>query len=193
MNILRAFNTRLFDSIQPYRVTDDALMPWAYQFANPNGRPLHDDWGVMGKLSWLQPWQKVRRMDCAYRVPLPFDISGDVAVEEKWIIWDPSYPAAPGLRIEDRDARTDHGTFRVPHALVKYAGYGLAHYSAFIGGEWIPNVFTKYTGLHFGRRLSWYKGLHQDLHVSPPDENGITRSDLMAWYPELACSWVREV
>jgi hypothetical protein len=80
----------------------------------------------------------------------------------------------------------------MPHALVQYAGYGLAHYSAFIGGEWVPNVFTKYTGKWFGKRLSWYKGLHQDLHVSPPDANGVIRSDLMVWWPEFACSFVRE-
>lgn len=183
MNLLRAANPRLYDLIQPYRVQHDAQMPWAYQEANPKGRPLHDDWAL---------FKSVRRRDCAYRIPLPFRIYGDVPVEYKWIPWDVSYPTSPGTRIEFKEYRTVDGVFNIPHALVEYAGYGRAHYSAFINGEWIPNVFTKYTGKHFGRRLSWYKGLHQDLHVSPPDASGLIRSDLMCYFPEFALSWVQE-
>ncbi len=195
-NILRLFNPRLYDLIQPYRVTDDRLMPWAYQEANKFGRTKHDDWGIVSSNQFvkaLQPWQNVRRMDCAYRIPLPFRIYGDVKIEERWILWDLGYPTAPGTRVEFREYRTAHGTFSLPHALVEYPGYGRADYSAFIGGEWVPRVFTKYTGKYFGRRLSWYKGLHQDLHVSPPaDAHGLIQSDLMTYFPEFALSFVKE-
>lgn len=72
--------------------------------------------------------------------------------------------------------------------------YGLVTYAAFIGGEW-REVFKKYTGKWFGKRLSWYKGLHQDNHVSPPHvtPSGKIESDLMCWFPELAMSWVTEI
>jgi len=36
----------LKDRIAKYRVTNDADMPWAYQRVNPQGRPLHNDWGI---------------------------------------------------------------------------------------------------------------------------------------------------
>ena len=183
MNLLRALDPKLYDRIQPYKVTKDADMPWAYQTANSRGRPLHDDWAI---------FKNVRRIYCAYRVPLPFHITGDVRVQKKWILWDLLYPTAPGTPVEYMDYYTDSGVYSLPHALVDYAGYGTARYSAFIGGEWVPDVFVKHTSKWFGRRFSCYKGLHQDLHVSPPSFSAPMRSDLMCWFPEVAASFVKE-
>lgn len=180
MNSMRLLNPQLWDILQPYKATE-AQMPWAYQAANPDGRPTHDDWAI-GK--------SVKRIDCAYRVPLPFRVISGPSHKE-WILWDYYYPLSPGHAIELREYATDHGVFMLPHVEVDAGDYGLVTYASFIGDEWRP-VFTKYTGKWFGKRLSWYKGLHQDLHVSPPDANGVTRSDLMAWFPEFACSWVAE-
>lgn len=174
--LARALDPKLYDLIQPYRVKDDALMPWVYQAANPKGRPLHDDWAV---------FKNVRRMDCAYRVPLPFKVTGG-SFRKEWMLFDPSYPLSPDMETKMVDGlmyvNTDRGN------------YGLVTYSAFINGEW-REVFYKYTGMWFGKRLSWYKGLHQDNHVSPPSvtPSGKLESDLMCWFPELAMSWIKEV
>ena len=171
--IARALDPELYEAIQPYRVTDDALMPEEYRFSNPKGRPLHDDWAL---------FKSVRRMDCAYRVPLPFKVSRGAFTRE-WLLFDPSYPLSP-----DTETKVEGG---LTYALTDRGGYGLVTYAAFIGGSW-REVFTKYTRVILGKRLSWYKGLHQDNHVSPPDANGKLRSDLMCWFPELAMSWIKE-
>jgi len=164
----------LYDLIQPYRVKDDSLMPEEYRFSNPKGRPLHDDWAI---------FKGVRRMDCAYRIPLPFKVTGG-AFRQEWMLFDPAYPMSPSCEVKVVDGLT--------YVLTDRGNYGLITYSAFIGEKWRP-VFVKYTGKWFGKRLSWYKGLHQDNHVSPPENGRGIRSDLMCWFPEQACSWVTEV
>lgn len=189
MNLLRAFDPALFDRLQPYRVTDDALMPWAYQRANPQGRPLHDDWGVMGVLPALQPWQRIPRIECAYRVPLPFkQISG--ATERRWLPWDISYPTVPGTLIEERVVYTSGGKYMIPHALFDCAiGSGWSSFAAWLGGEWVP-CFKQYHKRIFGRRLAYYNGLKQDVTVSV-EPDGSTKSDLMAWFPEISMTWIK--
>jgi hypothetical protein len=163
----------LYDSIQKYRVVDDAMMPEEYRFSNPKGRPYHDDW-FFGK--------KIRRMDCAYRIPLPFKVIGG-SFRREFMLFDPSYPLAPGM-----ETKTENG---LTYVLTDRGNYGLVTYAAFIDGEW-KSCFQRYTGKWFGKRLSWYHGLHQDNTVSiRPD--GSIRSDLMCWFPELACSWVKEI
>lgn len=180
--IARALDPNLYDEIQPYRVTDDALMPEEYRFSNPKGRPYHDDWAI---------FKGVRRMDCAYRIPLPFKIiSGEK--RQEWLHWDENYPLAPGHDVEYRDVVLPHGTHKRPFVLTDRGGYGLVTYVAWIKGEWVP-CFKKYTRRIGSKRLSWYKGLHQDNHVSYPDETGFVRSDLMTWFPEMACSFVTEI
>lgn len=172
MNLLRAPNPRLFDLIQPYKVERDEDMPWAYQFANPKGRPLHDDWFI-GK--------SVRRMDCAYTLPLPYRIyEGPKKVAR--IPFKQGYPLAPGTRTEYGDPAAGED----PSQLFIYADYGLyglCKYEAWIPhlNRWEP-VFTKYTKPIFGRRLSWYAGVHQDLHPV----------DARCYFPEFACSFVKE-
>lgn len=69
----------------------DLLMPWAYQFANPKGRPFHDDWS-------LWPFTRVRRMDTWYRLPLPFKAIKVSGFEPKWMPWQEGYPEAPGAQ-----------------------------------------------------------------------------------------------
>lgn len=177
--LFRLLNPSLFDALQPYAVTSEDQMPEEYRF--PNGRWKHDDWFI-GK--------NIRRRDCAYRAPLPFGIkSGDFTFE--WLLFDVAYPLAPGFEtmIDPFD-----GQFYVK---TPRGGYGLVTYTAWIGGEWRV-VFRKYTRAFviFGKRyrLSWYWGLHQDNHVSPPDsKTGKIRSDLMAWFPEFALSFIKEI
>ena len=181
VNFFRALDPKLFDLIQPYAVKDDGLMPEEYRFSNPKGRPYHDDW-FFGK--------KVRRMDCAYRVPLPFKvISGPH--HKSWMVFDPAYPMSPGAETKMLEVWTGREHKTCLHVLTDRGDHGLVKYAAFINGEW-RHVFTKYTGLWFGKRLSWYWGLHQDNTVSFHDD-GSLRSDLMTWFPEVACSWVKEI
>ncbi len=164
-------------------------MPWAYQFANPKGRPYHDDWGIMGALSDWQPWQHIRRMDTAYRVPLPFKQTKG-ASEKKWILWDMTYPASPNLQIESRDIWDGTKNQNLPHALVDCAieGSGAAEFSAFINGSWVP-VFTQYRRMIFGRLFAHYSGgLKQDLTVTF-DENLQPKSDVMGWWDPPSFSW----
>lgn len=187
--ILRSFDPATYDLIQGYRVTRDEDMPWAYQFANPNGRPYHNDWGLMDTLPSLQPWQRIRRMDTAYRVPLPFRcIEG--SVEKRWMLWDISYPQSPDLRIENRPIWDGVKTQTLPHALVDCAieGSGSAEFSAWINGEWRP-VFTQYRRVIFGRLFAHYSGgLKADTTVTF-DENFKVKSDLMCWFDPPSCSW----
>lgn len=191
--ILRAYNSKIYDLIQPYKVTDDKQMPWAYQFANPNGRPLHNDWGIMSSnpiLKAIQPFQKIKRMDCAYRLPLPFKQTSGIKFM-KWMVWDISYPTVADTPIEDREIFTSAGRFVYPHALVDCAGPGSATFAALINGEWV-DCFKQYHDVVFGKRLSYYNGLKQDLTVGFHDDWTI-KSDLMAWFPEISVSWIKEV
>lgn len=189
--ILRAYNKTIYDMIQPYRVTDDKQMPWAYQFANPKGRPYHDDWGIMSQnpiLKAIQPFQKIRRMDCAYRLPLPFrQTYGNTS--RKWMVWDLSYPTVADTPIEEREVFTSDGRFVYPHALVDEGGPGWTTFAANINGEWV-NCFKKYYNPILGKRFSYYNGLKQDLTVGFNDDWTI-KSDLMAWFPEISVSWAK--
>ena len=179
MSILRYLsgNPSLWDKVQKYKATEEQ-MPEEYQIGH---RPLHDDWAILSN---------TKRIDCAYRVPLPYRIKSG-PFHKEWLIFDPSYPLSPGAETKMMEARFDHGVYNLLHVLTDRGDHGLVKYEAFIDGEWIE-VFTKYTGLWFGKRLSWYKGLHQDNNVSVLP-GGKLRSDLMCWLPEFACSWVKEV
>lgn len=182
--ILSLFNPSLFDAIQSYSVTNDALMPLAYQNI-PGGRPLHNDWGIMSTnpiLMFLQPWQKIKRMDCAYRVPLPFkQTKGECAPQ--WMLWDPSYPASPGLQTE---VRSDGYTYALVDCAVE--GSGGAEFSVWLNGSWTP-CFTSYRKVIFNRLFAHYSGgLKQDVTVVPmPD--GTIKSDIMGWWDPPSTSW----
>lgn len=185
--LLRAYNPALYDLIQPYRVTDDAFMPLAYRDI-PGGRPLHDDWGVMGKLPALQPWQRIRRMDCAYRIPLPAKIiKGPYHWE--WQLWDATYPLAPGFVVEDRPIWDGTRSVMAPHVFLQVSELGRTEYAGFIAGEWRP-CFTRYSGRVMGRTLKYYNGLKPDVGCSF-DESLNIKSDCLWWFPEISVSWTK--
>jgi len=178
MNLLRVFNPEVFDRLQPYRVTDEALMPEEYRY--PDGRWKHDDWFLA---------KDTTRRSTAYRVPLPF--RGDKGTfVKKWMLWDQDYPTARGTRIETRPYTTVHGTFNLPHALVDCAveDSGWASFSVWLEGAWFP-CFKQYRAVHFGRRLAYYSGgLKSDITVSV-NSDGSIRSDLMGWWDPPTCSF----
>lgn len=178
-SLLRAFDPAVYDAVQNYRVVSDKLMPLAYQNV-PGGRPLHDDWAV---------GQGTPRIETAYRVPLPFkQISG--AREQKWMPWDPSYPASPGLQVEDRPIWDGVKTQTIPHALVDCAveGSGWAQFAVYVGGKWVP-CFTSYRKVVFGRLLAKYSGgLKQDLTVAF-DASYNVKSDVMGWWDPPSLSY----
>ena len=188
MNLLRAFDPALYDLIQQFRFTDDTLMPWAYQTANPQGRPLHNDWGIMGAFPALQPFQKIPRIECAYRMPLPFkQISGQC--NKQWMLWDPSYPASPGLQTQMMDIWDGEKTQHLLHALVdqQVEDSGWATFAGWINGKWVP-CFSSYRAKVIERRFAYYKGLKMDVTVMP-NLDGTVRSDIMAWFPEISTTW----
>ena len=172
----------IYDAIQQYRVKDDALMPLAYQNI-PGGRPLHDDWAV---------FKDTPRISTAYRVPLPFrQVSGQC--EQKWMLWDPSYPQSPGLRVENRPIWNGAATVNAWQALVDCAveGSGYATFAVWLGGEWVP-CFQSYRKMIFGRLFAKYTGgLKQDLTVAF-DENHELKSDIMGWWDPPSVSYTKQ-
>jgi hypothetical protein len=149
------------------------------------GRPLHDDWGIMSTnpiLMFLQPWQKITRMSTAYRVPLPLKQTKGLCFPQ-WMLWDPSYPASPGLKTE---IRADGYTYALVDCAVE--GSGASEFSAFINGAWKP-VFTQYRRMIFGRLLAHYSGgLKGDVTVTP-QPGGAIKSDIMGWWDPPSLSY----
>ena len=179
LDIFRAFNPKLYDLCEPYRVTDDALMPAEYR---KGARDKHDDWAVM---------RSTPRIETARRVPLPFRQDSGVC-EKRWMLWDTCYPATPGTLIETREYRTVGGVFNLPHALVdcQIEGSGWASFSAWLDGRWVP-CFKSYRKVIMGRLLAYYSGgLKQDLTVGFNPDWSI-RSDVMGWWEPPTCSWNR--
>lgn len=173
---------RLYPLIQEYRVTDEKLLPIAYQNV-PGGQPLHGDWAF---------FRSTPRIDNAYRIPLPLkQISG--VSKKVWVLWDMSYPTAPGTPIEKREIWSDTGPSQLAHALVDYAEEGWSEFAFWHHDRWVPCVkqYMKVIDVPlFGKRtLKTYSGLKADLTVSPPDSfHAGIKSDLMAWL-EPSCSF----
>jgi hypothetical protein len=194
MNILRTIcGGELYDALEPYRVTRDQDMPWAYQFANPNGRPYANDIGIMTKnpiLKALQPWQSVRRMDKARRSPYPFIITKGEKVKN-WYPLDPTYPLAPGTIVEVRPYCVGGNTHNIPHVLIDDAvdGAGWTQYQAFIGGRW-RNAYRRYSRRVGSYMLKHYQGYKCDTTVDvKPD--GTIFSDVMGWICEYSLTFTR--
>ena len=167
----------LYNLIKPFRVTHDEDLPWAYQLANPNGRPLHDDWFVL---------KGIQRIKTAYKVQLPFKVlSGDYRRE--WIKYDGKYPLSPGHNIEYLPVWTEMGTFQVPHVFADVAGWGPVTFGCWLNEQWTP-CFYQYKKMVFGKRLLYYYGLKQDLTVDF-FADGKLKSDWMGWWPEASLSW----
>lgn len=194
--VLRLFNPSLFDAIQPYAITSDAQMPLAYQKA-AGGRWLSNDWGLLWLPSYLQPWQKIPRMDRAYRPPMPFKQTSGKG-SKQWMLCDPSYPLSPGAQTMMRDFFTVNGTFSLLHVLVDVADDdGWAVFAGFIGGVWRPRTFIQYhklinIPLVGPRTVKFYWGFRPDITVSAPlAAGGPIRSDVAGWFPEGGVTLVK--
>ncbi len=173
--VLRALDPDIFDAIQAFKVVDDTLVPWAYQTANPNGRPLHNDWAA---------FKDTPRIGTAFRVPLPFkQISGECVPQ--WMLWDPDYPQSPGLKTE---IRPDGHTYALVDCAVENSGY--ATFAAWINGKWMP-CFQSYRKRIFNRNYAQYSGgLKQDVTVAL-NADGSIRSDIMGWFDPPSLSYTK--
>ena len=174
----RRLNPRLYDAIQPYRVTDPKWIPWAYSKENPYGRIFHND--------WLWPFKDTPRMESAYLVPLPLRIVKGQFVK-RWVPWDGRYPLVPGTVVEERQTEFWDGEkvvpIRLPHVEVDFAGYGLCLLEGWIGDKWME-CGRSYKRNVFGRRIHWYDGLKQDTTMGMLLDGTLT-SDWLAHFPEI--------
>lgn len=157
----------------------DALMPRAYQFANPSGRPYHDDWRAPWIPAALQPWGRVRRMDTTFLLPLPMKLAWSTGgVRSSLVPWQPNYVGglAPGFELCDVGG--------IPHVEVYHpvlpSGQE-AIYSVWLDGQWRPCFYTS-TRTVFGRRLHHNRGLKPD----------VTLGDFMWNFPEASLTWTKE-
>jgi hypothetical protein len=164
----------LSKKLAPYKVTNDTDLPWAYQTANPKGRPLHDDW-VLGK--------KIRRIDTAFRIPLPLvKVAGNAEPEWVPILRPELWTFAPGAKVEMRPYQ-DHlepTPMIVPWVLTMTSGQPAGQWSrqaAYLGGEWVECYYTRSMNV-FGNKLFIYGGLKIDVNPR----------DLMVWWPEFSGS-----
>ena len=150
------------------------------EYSNPNGRWKHDDWTL---------FKDTPRILTARRPPLPFRMDEGVK-EQRWILWDATYPRSPGLQVEDRTIYHGGRALVLPHALVDCAveGEGEASFSAFLDGQWVP-CYKQYRKKVFGRLLAWYSGgLKQDLTVGINDDFTL-KVDILGWIDPPTCSW----
>lgn len=193
--ILRAFDPKLYDLLQPYRAKESE-MPWAYSRSNPKGRVLSDDWGVVGTAPALQPWQKIPRLDRTYRPPLPFRQSRGKGRKD-WMLGDPDYPLAPGTAVNvtpytwmlDGKLVTQN-LLQVQVDVAEDDGY--AEFECFLDGEWRVVVKRWHKKIPFtNKMLKVIWGMRQDVTASPPAVlGGPVQSDWMAWFPEWGCTLV---
>ena len=182
MNLIRyCIGSNLYDKLEKYRPTE-AQMPWAYQIANPKGRPLHNDWALM---------KSTPRIETARRSPYPQRIKKGAKVQN-WYPLDPTYPLSPGAVIEVRDYWVEGKTYKLPHILIDDAvdGGGWTEFEAWIDGEWVPACkrFSKVIG---GRMFKHYQGYKCDTTVDVK-ANGDTYtlvSDVMGWIEFPTFSW----
>lgn len=157
----------LYKKIQPHRVTKDEDMPWAYQRANPKGRPLHDDWFML---------KSTPRMSTAYKVPYPFK---KIAGNQKsiWVPYQAEYPLHPEAEIRQLPWWSGSQTLIIPHIEVyeHIAKPGeWSEQAAWLDGEWVPCFYTK-TSMIFGTKVKRCWGLKPDT----------TPGDWIAWMPEF--------
>lgn len=163
--------------LQAYRVTDDALMPWAYQQANPQGRPFHDDWAT-----W--PFTRILRRDTAFRVPLPFILvasSGPVA--PRWMPWQEGYPESPGANFRASVPGSEAEARGCPREVLAHDPVlpigQAATMAAYLNGRWVPCYRTSSSSF-LGRRLHTNRGLKPD----------VTLGDFMT-YLEGSLTWTK--
>lgn len=166
----------LANKLRKFRVTEDSDLPYAYQRANPQGRPLHDDW-VVGK--------SIRRIDTAYRVPLPFrKVAGNAEPEWVPILRPELWKFAPGAQVEERPYK-DHlmdAPAVVPWVLTMTSGAPAGRWSrqeVWLGDEhgWTECYYSRSVNA-FGNKIFVYAGLKIDVNPR----------DLMCWFPEVSAS-----
>lgn len=161
-------------------VKDDALMPRAYQFSNPQGRPYHNDWG-------LWPFTRITRMSTTYMLPLPFKLLqawGPVA--PRWMPWQENYPGGLAPEAQTRatilGAGSEAEARGCPRELLAYdpvlpAGQaGL--FGVWLDGAYRPCFYTE-SKVIFGRRL------HRNYWLKPD----LTLGDFATNFPDASLTW----
>lgn len=170
--------------LEIYKTQDEAdkHMPWAYQFANPQGRPYHDDWGIMTDnrvLKALQPWQRIRRMATYYPLPLPLEpieLSG--GWQPRWMPWQEDYDGGVSEKAKLRPVPDDpdslawqlkvrHGK-NVQREVLAYDPIPEPGKSGLFGvridGNLIPCFYTAAKKIPFtNRQVQYYYGLKPDM------------------------------
>lgn len=146
--------SKLYDAIQPYKIRRDEDMPWVYQAANPNGRPLHDDWLL---------FKSKPRIDTAYQIPVPFvRLDGNAQYIETPI--KPGYPIAPGTPVVMKEYLSEAGPVVVPWVWTMHPIHPAGQWSkqgAYISGVLTECYHSKSIGI-LGNRVTWYHGLKAD-------------------------------
>ncbi len=161
----------LHKKIQVYRVTRDEDMPLVYQFANPSGRPYHEDW-LFGKC--------VKRMDTAYKPPFPFEmIAGNATKVRRPLPLD--YPLVPGVAFEigpwwDGEKNVDKKWVWMVDP-IQPAGHWAKLAVYLPDGSLEPCFYTRSMGI-LGNKVPLYYGLKHDPHPV----------DCMAWMWEASVS-----
>lgn len=160
----------------------DRHMPWSYQFANPDGRPYHDDWGIVTEnkiLKVLQPWQKIKRMSTTYMLPLPLKlIKGWGGIEPEWMPWQQEYeggaspwaqfrPAPDNLdslawQLKNRHGKNVQREILAYHPNPKPGQAGL--FGVWLDGKTIPCFYTAARKIPFtNKQVQYYYGLKPDM------------------------------
>lgn len=161
----------------------DAHMMWAYQFANPNGRPYHDDWKAKFLPDAIQPWSKIRRMDTTFEIPLPFRmIEGNM--KQRWMPWQEGYPEAPGIQLRaavDGSEAQGRGIPREVYAFDPVGGPGeWGRFEGYLFDEWVECYYSSTIKL-FGKRLHTNR-------IAKPD---MTWGDFHVAWPDASLTWTK--
>lgn len=176
----------------------DKRMPWAYQKKNPDGRWLHNDHGIMTDnpvLKALQPWQRKRRVDHTYMLPLPLElIKGWGGIAPEWMPWQEGYQGGYSCKAELRPVPDDPSALswqlKNVHGKNVYAEVLAYHpnpkpgqaglFGVRLDGELIPCFYTSAKKVPFtGKQFQYYYGLKPDM----------TWGDFMLNWPEASAAF----
>lgn len=177
------------------------MMPVAYQ--HPAGRWLHNDHGIMAEKipswfpSWLkkaiiavQPWQKARRVDHTYVLPLPLKlISGWGGIAPEWMPWQEGYfggmasdiqlrpvpddPNSLARSLRDQWGKDIRSEVLAYHPIPKPGQGGL--FGVEINGKIVPCWYVSCIKIpFFKKQFQYYFGLKPDM----------THGDFMLNWPE---------
>ena len=183
----------------------DKMMPRAYQKANPEGRWLHNDHGIMAEKipAWMpgwmkkmiiafQPWQKERRVDHTYPLPLPLTLLEQTGgVQPEWMPWQEGYfggeapgaqfrplpddPSALSRQLRDRWGKDVRREVLAYHPIPKADQSCL--FGVHIDGKVIPCFYVFCKKVPFTKKqFQFYFGLKPDM----------TWGDFMLNWPEAS-------